>query len=422
MAQTDSGLKMVEMVINGFEKRLEHRKAHPTVRSEELFYESMISYNKKVVRTKKEGKLLGWVGLMSPIEVLYAMDIVPFAPELHSMLTASQGGVKECFDASAGYGLPIEMCSNHKLSAGMAINKLVPSPDFIISSQVCDSSLKTFEVLSHYYNVPTYYLDLPYPTSERGIDYYADEIRGMIRFLEDVTGKRVDMARLQEVATLSKKTIELCSDISELRKNIPSPMKSKASFRSFTVQAPLSGTQAAIEYFETLKKELTENVARGKWAVAEERHRIAWLCSSPLYAMHIFDWMEQEYGAVVVMDMLLNYFPKSVLPTLDPSDPIEYLARKSSAMSATKAFGGPIEYAAETARDIVNEYKADSAVFYAITGCKQGCSISRFLRDTIQKELGIPTLVIDGDSMDPSVLSPEEIMTKLEGYFEALEG
>ena len=106
MAQTDSGLKMVEMVINGFEKRLEHRKAHPTVRSEELFYESMISYNKKVVRTKKEGKLLGWVGLMSPIEVLYAMDIVPFAPELHSMLTASQGGVKECFDASAGYGLP----------------------------------------------------------------------------------------------------------------------------------------------------------------------------------------------------------------------------------------------------------------------------------------------------------------------------
>jgi benzoyl-CoA reductase/2-hydroxyglutaryl-CoA dehydratase subunit BcrC/BadD/HgdB len=422
MAKTDSGLKMVEMVIKGFEKRLAHRRANPTVRSEELFYESMISYNQKVVRTKKEGNLLGWVGLLSPTEIFYAMDIVPFAPELHGMLTASQGGVKECFDASAGYGLPIEMCSNHKLSAGMAINQLIPAPDFIISSQVCDSSLKTFEVLSHYYNVPTYYLDFPYPTSEQGIDYYIDEIQDMIRFLEDVTGRRMDMARLQEVATLSKKTLELCSEISDLRKNIPSPMKSKASFRSFTVQAPLSGTQEAIKYFETLKQELAEDVARGKGAVEQEKHRIAWLCSSPLYAMHIFDWLEQEYKAVVVMDMLLNYFPKSVLPTLDPAKPIEYLARKSYAMGATKAFGGPIEYAAETARDIVNEYKADSAVFYALTGCKQGCSISRFLRDTLQKELGVPTLIIDGDSMDPSVISPEEIMTKLEGYFEALEG
>lgn len=318
--------------------------------------------------------------------------------------------------------MPIEMCSNHKLSTGMAINRLVPSPDFIISSQVCDSSLKTFEVLSHYYNVPTYYLDFPYPTSERGIGYYADEIQGMISFLEDVTGKRMDLARLQEVAALSKKVLELCSEIAELRKNVPSPMKSKASFRSFTVQAPLSGTQEAIEYFETLKEELADNIAQGKGSVTQERHRIAWLCSSPLYAMHIFDWMEQEYGAVVVMDMLLNYFPKSIMPTLDPTKPIEYLARKSYAMSATKAFGGPIEYAAETARQIVNEYKADSAVFYAITGCKQGCSISRFLKDTLQRESGIPTLIIDGDSMDSSAISAEEIMTKLEGYFEALEG
>jgi benzoyl-CoA reductase/2-hydroxyglutaryl-CoA dehydratase subunit BcrC/BadD/HgdB len=412
---------MIEMIIKGFEKRLEHRRANPTVKSEELFYESMIKYNQKVARAKEEGLYLGWVGLLSPVEVFYAMDLVPFSPELHSMLTASQGGIKECFDAAAGYGLPIEMCSNHRLSTGMAINQYVPPPDFIVSSQVCDSSLKTFEVLSHYYHVPTYYLDFPYPTSDRGIEYYAEEIRGMIQFLEEVTGKKLEWTKFQQVAALSKQTLELCCEISELRKTVPCPMKSKASFRSFTVQAPLSGTPEAIAYFETVKQELAEKVAQGKGAVAQERHRIAWLCSSPLYAMHIFDWMEQEYGAVVVMDMLLNYFPKSVLPTLDPTDPVEYLARKSYAMAATRAFGGPIEYAAETVQEIVNQYKADSAVFYAITGCKQGCSISRFLRDYLQKELGIPTLIIDGDSMDPSVISPEEIMTKLEGYFEALE-
>jgi len=412
---------MIESIIKGFEKRLEYRQAHPSLKSEELFYEAMINYNRKILRAKQEGGYLAWLGLLSPVEIFYALDITPFFPELHGMLTASQGEVREYFEVATGYGLPIEMCSNHKLSTGMALRNYVPPPDFIVSAQVCDSSLKTFEVLSHYYGVPTYYLDFPYPTSERGIQYYIQEIQGLIRFLEDLTGQKMDPIKLRQITELSKQALELCCAIAELRKTIPCPMKSKASFRSFTLQASLTGTQEAVRYFEQIRQELMSKVAQGKGAVDRERHRVAWLYSTPLFAMHIFDWMEQEYGAVVVMDMLLNYFPQTVLPTLDPSDPLDYLARKSYAMAATRAFGGPIENAAQTVREIVEEYKANAAVYYAITGCKQGCSLSRFLRDYLQRELGIPTLIIDGDSMDPSVISPEEIMNKLEGYFEALE-
>ena len=48
-------------------------------------------------------------------------------------------------------------------------------------------------------NVADFQINTPYKEEDRGLKYFADEIRQLIAFLEEHTGRRLDMCRLKEV-------------------------------------------------------------------------------------------------------------------------------------------------------------------------------------------------------------------------------
>jgi benzoyl-CoA reductase/2-hydroxyglutaryl-CoA dehydratase subunit BcrC/BadD/HgdB len=68
------------------------------------------------------------------------------------------------------------------------------------------------------------------------------------------------------------------------------------------------------------------------------------------------------------------------------------------------------------------DYKAEGAIYWAHIGCRQACATIRSTKDALMEKAGIPTLVIDCDIADPSLTSEEEVRTKLEGFFEIMEG
>jgi benzoyl-CoA reductase/2-hydroxyglutaryl-CoA dehydratase subunit BcrC/BadD/HgdB len=70
---------------------------------------------------------------------------------------------------------------------------------------------------------------------------------------------------------------------------------------------------------------------------------------------------------------------------------------------------------------MVEDYHADGVVFFANTGCRQGCASYRTIRDALQEKYGLPSMILDGDVIDPSVVTMDEMMNKLEGFFEILE-
>jgi benzoyl-CoA reductase/2-hydroxyglutaryl-CoA dehydratase subunit BcrC/BadD/HgdB len=89
--------------------------------------------------------LLAWVGALAPVELFYAIDIVPFMPEMHAGIIASQFNPAGYFDASGGFGLPVELCSAHRVMMGMYLSNELPTPDLLVNtSQVCDSGIKFF--------------------------------------------------------------------------------------------------------------------------------------------------------------------------------------------------------------------------------------------------------------------------------------
>jgi benzoyl-CoA reductase/2-hydroxyglutaryl-CoA dehydratase subunit BcrC/BadD/HgdB len=412
------GTPALEMLIKGFESRLQHRRAKPTVKSAELFYDLLVKYYSKINHAHDEKKPLAWIGGMSLTEIFLAMDIPYFTPAAHAILSASIMGPAGYLEESTGYGIPIESCTAQRTPIGLALKNEVPSPDIIVNdSAVCDGERKLYEILTDYYRCPAFYVDYPYFQDQEGLKHYQRELKDMLEFVGKNLGRKLDNNKLEEVIKISKQNWDLVLEICNLRKTVPSPIKGRDTFRNFLIWSILCGTPGGVEYFQAQRDELNKMVTQKKAAVPNEKHRLCWMGGIPGYAMDLYDWMEAKHGVVVVMDMI-NY---NIPADLTYQDPLEYLAKKSFSVGGARQLVGPIEKAVDNALSMVEDYHADGVVFFANTGCRQGCASYRTIRDALQEKYGLPSMILDGDVIDPSVVTMDEMMNKLEGFFEILD-
>ncbi|MBI1987145.1 MAG: 2-hydroxyacyl-CoA dehydratase [Nitrospinae bacterium] len=413
---------LMESVVASFEQRLNYRRAHPAAKSKELYVQAMKDYFEMVLRAKEEGKHLAWTSFAVPVELFYAMDTVPFLVEQFCITDLvqriAQGQGLEYFDIGAGTGFSTETCSPHLATVGMAKDGALPKPDFIIgANSPCDSGLVAFYVLNSLYQCPSFYLDYPYLAGEEAIRYFKRDLERMVKFLEEQTGKKMDYDRLREVMKSSGKAHNDYLKTMQLRKATPAPFGGREAFSLMTIKIYTEGLPQTTEFFETLYRENQEKVDRGEGVLADERHRIAWFGGYPFFFTRITDWMEENFQTVVVGDGLC-LIPNT--PVEDLSDPLECLARKNMGASywkITRSFC----HVAEDLGDLSKEFGIDGAVFFASLGCKQNGGQMRMFQDVWREKLGIPTLILDGDVMDPRVVSAEQMKVRLREFFPLLE-
>ncbi|MBI2876730.1 MAG: 2-hydroxyacyl-CoA dehydratase [Candidatus Tectomicrobia bacterium] len=133
------------------------------------------------------------------------------------------------------------------------------------------------------------------------------------------------------------------------------------------------------------------------------------------------DWMAEEHGAAIVMDTF-NALASSEGMTTE--DPIDYLARASYRGYLARTSYGDMA-AGGTVKDVIQmckEYRADGVIFFAHFACKQYCGMLRLYADGIREEAGIPTLTLDGDLLDPRVVSGAQMRNRLNEFFLVLAG
>lgn len=69
---------------------------------------------------------------------------------------------------------------------------LVPKPKCTIYTNLaCDGNMMTFPYLKQKYQIPGFYIDVPYEKNQDSISYVADQLRELKKFLEDVGGKNL---------------------------------------------------------------------------------------------------------------------------------------------------------------------------------------------------------------------------------------
>lgn len=409
--------KIIDVIIKEYDKRRQFGEAQTRDISPVLFLKMMNDHFKQARFAADEGKKLVWIGLFAPIELFYAFDLVPFSPEYFGMTLVSLLDCSEYVDLATGYGIPSEICSLHRLVTGLAINDELPRPDLVVSTcQTCDTTIKSYELISNFYQTPRFFVDFPYKDTPEALKYYETELKGLVTFLEEQTGRTLDMDKLKEILALSAQLEELFLKIDDLKKEVPAPMGLRAAIRHFGIRLVLTGTRQGVTYFKTVLDECRELAAAKKGVVPEERLRLLWFYVPVLFG-RLYEWMQRKHGAVVVMDNM-NIVSRE---KIDPAKPFEALTQKAFRQFITAQYCQPIETFVKDALDMVRDYKIDGCIYQAHIGCKHGCAIIRVLQDAIQKECGVPFYVLDGDGIDPSVVSIWEMTNKIEGFLEMLE-
>jgi benzoyl-CoA reductase/2-hydroxyglutaryl-CoA dehydratase subunit BcrC/BadD/HgdB len=404
------------------ESRYQHRKAHPIEQSDEVWYELLAEYFRRIMTAKEEGKYIVGHTVLIPTEIFYAMDIVPMHLEnTAAMISNVLNKFDDSFNAAKAFGLTPEVCSGHRLLAANIVQGWLPRPDaFVWSNQVCDNTAKSGDLLIEAYGTPGFFLDRPYSYSPRAVKYFAQALRDLIHFLEEHTKRKMDWDRLRETLEYSRQIRELYREMAKLRKAIPAPMRNRRFIHLLQIEWYWGGTPEAIRFFECVRDEIKRRVGEKKGFAPEERYRLLTLFLPPMSMWKLLDWMEKEQGAVSVMEPYCFHWGEI---EIDPHKPLESLAQKNFQRVICRQMHGPADEG--IVKDSVSdalEYQAEGAIYWAHIGCRQACACIRMVKDALAERAGIPTLVLDNDALDPTFTPEDELRDKLEGFFEILEG
>ena len=415
----------IEEMVRFFDKRLQYIQTHPERKSRELHTQIMRAYYQRVADSFRGEVPLAWISIILPPELFLSMDLIHFVAENYTIQMLAMGKGQQYFDIGAQYGFPTEACSPHLATIGIAKAGILPAPKVMIgiAAPPCDSMTTMFENLSHIYKCPTFWLDWPYrdeaDIGEEAIQHFKRELEEMVEFVEEHSGARLNHKRLQEFLEISKITQDYYLKIHELRKNIPSPLNTREAYATFGIRITSEGKPETIEYYESLYQEAMDKVERGIGAVDGERHRMISCGGYPFWYLKLFDWLEEEYKAVMVVD-IHNFIQLERIG--DTSDPLECLARKMvKSWVAAKSLMRPYGYTADELAQRALEYKADSFLYFAHFGCKQGCGRFRVVLDTVKEKTGIPAVIVDMDIANPTIVTAPQIQARVKQYFQMLE-
>jgi benzoyl-CoA reductase/2-hydroxyglutaryl-CoA dehydratase subunit BcrC/BadD/HgdB len=395
-------------------------KDNPKTQSDALYYKFLYQYYTNILQARETNQPLGQHNLYGPVELFYAMDIVPYLQCHLSAVGPALWDCTEYFELAQGYGIAPEFCSFEKLRIGYMLAEAITKPDFIVGSNLyCTGSMKSMLMAAQNWNIPYFIIDAPYSRDEAAIDYYAEQMKRAVAFLEAQTGKKMDYDRLRDLTQKSKKCFDYFRQIVELRKLVPSPVSFVNAAKGNDMLDLGAGTDMVVEYFEKLLGEIHARQTEGIPAVPDERLRIAWWGAIPNFDPKIVRWLSEEHKANIVADLFTVLGP---LVETDEhlTDPLKYIARKTLSFPVARLSGRFSDVSQDITR-IAQETKIDACIIYTSLGCTQISGIRKIYRDATSENLGLPTFILDGDYCDSRVISPQQIRAKLDEFFALLE-
>jgi benzoyl-CoA reductase/2-hydroxyglutaryl-CoA dehydratase subunit BcrC/BadD/HgdB len=377
----------------------------------------LADYYDRIFDEKQAGKQLAWVNYAVPSEVCWVMDITPV--EIDAVCGAAAATpelVMPYIDVAEGH-IPDFLCAVNKIFLGAMASGDIPVSDMIIvPSHPCDSNLATYPVIAERYGFPYFCIDAPYFRDERALRHVEGELGRLMDFLEQQTGRALDYDRFREVMEHSNRAHEYVLKISELAQNVPSPFGALDLLTDYPLILGLCGTPELVEYLEK-KLEIVQERVKGLEGRAKEDVRIVWIYGAPVFDYSLFSHIEEKYGAYSVGNMNNNFImgPVEDLSSIDSI--LTGLAAKTIKLPMGRECGGPWENYVTAMIDLCRRYAADAAIFAGHVACKANWPIMKLVKDRIQDELGIPTLIFELDLMDPRVASMERIKAQFDDFF-----
>lgn len=345
--------------------------------------------------------------LFLPCEPLQVMGLYPYSCEGLGCFLSGTQAEQSFLQYAESQGLPDTFCSYHRVFIGAAEKGLMPKPQFILNTTLaCDANLLTFRRLAKYFQVPQFVVDVPYETDDQAINYVADQLREMVRFMEKKTGHTLDEDALRAAVARSQRSMEQFDRYMTLRagKLLVGELTGEM-FSAFALHT-LLGTPETEAYTRLCIQEAEK-------APPATGVRLFWMHTTPFWVQplrQVTDYNRQVQ--VVACDMCFEGLLKG------PMDPDPYRAMAQRVVCS--AFNGPVERRIQRGIDAAFQVQAEGAVWFCHWGCKHTLGGAQLAKQRFESA-GIPCLVLDGDGCDRSHGGEGQLATRMEAFVEMLK-
>jgi len=209
----------------------------------------------------------------------------------------------------------------------------------------------------------------------------------------------------------------------ELKRHTPNPVPNYFNMNHLAAKLSMMGTEDAVKFYETALERCTDRLKKGKHVLPEERLRLMFMYTGFYFDNSIYSWFQEEMGVSYVLDVLifLDHIPLIDLTSVDTM--LNGLADINMNLPMTRQLKGSHNLHGGWVSDLlyyVERYKGDCLIFTGHTACKQAWGIYRVVADAVQKELGIPSLRMEGDGWDSRITPMEVIQEQLSEFIETL--
>ncbi len=379
--------------------------------------------------SEDSGRSVAWCSGTGPVEILRAMGLAVYFPENHAALIgasrqsrryiprALQEGFSQFASSAMASDIGAMLAGDSPLVSVYGIAG-PPAPDVITyNTNYGHELIRWFEYYGRHFGVPVLGLHPPASLHEVGqleVTAAGQQILRLIEQLELITGRRLDLDRLGETVKLSNRCTRLWGEILDLCRNVPSPLTFFDTLIHLAPSIVMRGTPEAVEYYELLKAEIQDRIARNVAAVPGERFRFYWEGPPIWPALRPLAELFQSHQVAVVAS---TYCRLAALDSIDPKNPIASMARVY-----TGIFHNRSDVYKED--DLVKrfiEYGVDGVVYHEGRTALSESNVRYGLETRLRRRTGLQALVLEGDTHDVRLFSLNRIMQKLRDFIEMQE-
>lgn len=409
-----------------------------------------------VFNAKKEGRLVCWYEGVAINPLMQAAGVSWVHGEAWSALLAARNNEVKPQVAAENRGYLKELCSYARTHigcgvmaqrrdgqgsgpsfaealAGGQLAEAVPVPDFFISAYpYCSTGQQWDEMLFRLFGkkVPVFNISIPWVWGNKpdarylsgsefkeAVQFIVKQLRECIKFIEQRTGRPYDFDKLCEIMSYTKEAGRLRMEAMALCKAKPAP----ASFFDWTTSlAPVnfvSGGPKIVDYFRSVKQEIEGRIAAGVGTIPRERHRLFW---DGIMNWNKIGYLANKFAGMDAAMVAGRYTHMGFWhehECIDVNDPLEGMAINYLVCPINLSAPLMVQQIVKLCR----EYEIDGVVLHAARTCRAFSNPQFIIADAVQKQLGLPVAMIEGDMVDESFYKDELIDSRVEAMLEASE-
>jgi len=379
---------------------------------------------------RKGSPKIAWCTSVGPAELLRGMGFLVYYPENHGAMLGATRMATDLIPYANAIGYSPDICSYLTCDVGSYLQKKtpltmaykiesVPRPDVLVfNTNQCRDVQDWFAWYAREFDVPL--VGVHTHRDIKDIRAYqlhdiAKQIEDLVPQLEAVTGGRFDMDRFKEAVEFSRRTSVLWRACLESAAAIPSPWTFFDATIHMGPAVVARGTREGVDYYEKhLLPELEQRVKDGVAGVEGERHRLYWE-GMPIWGK--LRPLSEQFASLKACVVASTYCNSWIFDQLDPADPFESMARAYTELFIVR----DETYKEQYIQECYEKFRFDGIVFHDAKTCPNNSNNRYGMPERLARELGIPTLTINGDLCDLRCYSEEQAKTNIEAFVEQLE-